>query len=146
MDGARSRTEEDRPVDLLQGCEAGSGFGRGSNYGGLPTGKRVVLVHSLERRYGRVGIVAEHQYLFNGSTKDHAEIFQREVQNNEWIKEHLAEGEQTGEYRVTGDYSYRNRYCAIDGLALAGDALGFFGPRLFFGSLFGIEEWRHARR
>ena len=75
-----------------------------------------------------VGIVAEHQYLFNGTTKDHAEIFQREVQNNEWIKEHLAEGEQTGEYRVTGDYSYRNRYCAIDGLALAGDALGFLDP------------------
>ena len=75
-----------------------------------------------------VGIVAEHQYLFNGSTKDHAEIFQREVQNNEWIKEHLVEGEQTGEYRVTGDYSYRNRYCAIDGLALAGDALGFLDP------------------
>ena len=75
-----------------------------------------------------VGIVAEHQYLFNGTTNDHAEIFQREVQNNEWIKEHLAEGEQTGEYRVTGDYSYRNRYCAIDGLALAGDALGFLDP------------------
>ena len=75
-----------------------------------------------------VGIVAEHHYLFNGTTKDHAEIFQREVQNNEWIKEHLAEGEQTGEYRVTGDYSYRNRYCAIDGLALAGDALGFLDP------------------
>ncbi len=75
-----------------------------------------------------VGIVAEHQYLFNGTTKDHAEIFQREVQNNEWIKEHLAGGEQTGEYRVTGDYSYRNRYCAIDGLALAGDALGFLDP------------------
>jgi flavin-dependent dehydrogenase len=75
-----------------------------------------------------VGIVAEHQYLFNGTTKDHAEIFEREVQNNEWIKEHLAEGEQTGEYRVTGDYSYRNRYCAIDGLALAGDALGFLDP------------------
>ena len=75
-----------------------------------------------------VGIVAEHQYLFNGSTKDHAEIFQREIQNNEWIKEHLADGEQTGEYRVTGDYSYRNRYCAMDGLALAGDALGFLDP------------------
>ena len=27
-----------------------------------------------------------------------------------------------------GDYSYRNRYCAIDGLALAGDALGFLDP------------------
>ena len=75
-----------------------------------------------------VGIVAERDYLFNGSTKDHAEIFQREVQNNEWIKEHLAEGEQTGEYRITGEYSYRNRYCSMDGLVLAGDALGFLDP------------------
>ena len=75
-----------------------------------------------------VGIVAERDYLFNGSTKDHAEIFQREVQNNEWIKEHLAEGEQTGEYRITGEYSYRNKFCSIDGLVLAGDALGFLDP------------------
>ncbi len=75
-----------------------------------------------------VGIVAENDYLFNGSTRDHREIFQREVQNNEWIKEHLAEAEQTGEYRTTGEYSYRNRYCASEGLVLAGDALGFLDP------------------
>ena len=75
-----------------------------------------------------VGIVAERDYLFNGSTKDHEEIFQREVLNNEWINEHLAEAEQTGEYRITGEYSYRNRYCASDGLVLAGDALGFLDP------------------
>ena len=75
-----------------------------------------------------VGIVAERDYLFNGSTKDHEEIFHREVMNNEWIKEHLAEAEQTGEYRITGEYSYRNRYCASEGLVLAGDALGFLDP------------------
>lgn len=75
-----------------------------------------------------VGIVAERDYLFNGSTQDHKEIFQREVLNNEWIKEHLAEAEQTGEYRITGEYSYRNRYCASEGLVLAGDALGFLDP------------------
>ena len=75
-----------------------------------------------------VGIVAEHDYLFDGSTKDLAEIFNREVKNNRWIEEHLAEGEQEGEYRVTGEFSYRNRYCAIDGLVLAGDALGFLDP------------------
>jgi flavin-dependent dehydrogenase len=75
-----------------------------------------------------VGIVAERDYLFNGSTKDHEEIFQREVLNNEWIKEHLADAEQTGEYRITGEYSYRNRYCASEGLVLAGDALGFLDP------------------
>jgi len=75
-----------------------------------------------------VGIVAERDYLFNGSTKDRAEIFQREVQNNEWIKDHLSVGEQVGEYRTTGEYSYRNQYCSMDGLVLAGDALGFLDP------------------
>ena len=47
--------------------------------------------------------------------------------NNAWIEDHLSQGEQVGEYRVTGEYSYRNRYCSMDGLVLAGDALGFFG-------------------
>ncbi|MFP6901038.1 MAG: NAD(P)/FAD-dependent oxidoreductase [Opitutales bacterium] len=75
-----------------------------------------------------VGIVAEHPYLFDGSTKDLAEIFAREVKNNAWIKEHLVPGEQFGKYHVTGEFSYRNRYCAMNGLALAGDALGFLDP------------------
>jgi flavin-dependent dehydrogenase len=75
-----------------------------------------------------VGIVAEHDYLFDGSTKDHAEIFQREIGNNEWIKDHLSGAQQTGEYRITGEFSYRNRYCSTDGLVLAGDALGFLDP------------------
>jgi flavin-dependent dehydrogenase len=75
-----------------------------------------------------VGIVAERDYLFNGTTKDHAVIFNREIHNNEWIKEHLSDAKQTGEYRITGEYSYRNRYCASDGLVLAGDALGFLDP------------------
>lgn len=75
-----------------------------------------------------VGIVAERDYLFNGTTKNQEEIFRREIQNNEWIKDHLAEAEQTGEYRITGEYSYRNRYCASEGLVLAGDAFGFLDP------------------
>ena len=75
-----------------------------------------------------VGIVAEKDYLFDGSTKDHAEIFHREIENNEWIKEHLSGAQQTGEYRITGEFSYRNRYCSVDGLVLAGDALGFLDP------------------
>ena len=75
-----------------------------------------------------VGIVAEHQYLFDGSTKDLAEIFAREVKKNAWIDDHLATGEQYGQYYVTGEFSYRNRFCAMDGLVLAGDALGFLDP------------------
>ena len=60
------------------------------------------------------GIVAERDYLFR-DTRDPAEIYAREIENNAWIKEHLGEGEQFGEYWVTGEYSYRSEHCATDG-------------------------------
>ena len=75
-----------------------------------------------------VGIVAENKYLFNGSTRDHAEIFNREINNNAWIADHLKKATQVGEYRVTGEYSYRNRHSAENGLVLGGDAFGFLDP------------------
>jgi len=74
-----------------------------------------------------VGIVAERDYLFT-DTRDPAEIMAREIKNNAWIKDHLSVGEQFGEYWVTGEYSYRSKYCAGDGVVLAGDAFGFLDP------------------
>ncbi len=74
-----------------------------------------------------VGIVAEKDYLFSDS-KDPAEIVAREIGRNEWIKDHLSIGEQFGEYWVTSEFSYRSKYCAGDGLVLAGDAFAFLDP------------------
>ncbi|MDF2374708.1 MAG: NAD(P)/FAD-dependent oxidoreductase [Verrucomicrobiales bacterium] len=74
-----------------------------------------------------VGIVAERDYLYRDS-RDPAEIFEREIEENKWIKEHLATGRQTGEYWVTGEYSYRSNYCAEDGVLLVGDAFAFLDP------------------
>jgi flavin-dependent dehydrogenase len=74
-----------------------------------------------------VGVVAEKEYLYK-DTHDLPTIFHREVKKNAWIAQHLAAGQQTGPYRVTGEYSYRSRYCAADGLVLAGDAFGFLDP------------------
>ena len=74
-----------------------------------------------------VGAVAEKTYLYNG-TRDLSTIFHHEVANNAWIQRHLAPGRQTGPYRVTGEYSYRSRYCAADGLILVGDAFAFLDP------------------
>lgn len=74
-----------------------------------------------------VGIVAEKDYLFT-DTKDLAEIYHREVKKNAWIVQHLAPGRQFGPYRVTGEYSYRSRHCAEDGLVLVGDAFAFLDP------------------
>ena len=74
-----------------------------------------------------VGVVAEKDYLYR-DTKDLAKIFHREVDANPWVARHVASAQQFGPYRVTGEYSYRSRYCASDGLVLAGDAFGFLDP------------------
>jgi flavin-dependent dehydrogenase len=50
------------------------------------------------------------------------------VGNNAWVEQHLAAGVQFGPYRVTGEYSYRSRYCAANGLVLIGDAFAFLDP------------------
>lgn len=74
-----------------------------------------------------VGIVHDKAYLYREG-KDPEAIFKREIKNNRWIEDHLAAGEQTGPYRVTGDYSYRSRFSAANGLVLTGDAFAFLDP------------------
>ncbi|MEZ5399267.1 MAG: tryptophan 7-halogenase [Bryobacteraceae bacterium] len=74
-----------------------------------------------------VGVVAEKDYLYRGSRELEA-ILQREVKNNAWIEQHLAAGRQTGPHYVTGEFSYRSRHCAADGLVLTGDAFAFLDP------------------
>ena len=74
-----------------------------------------------------VGVVAERKYLYR-STRDRRSIFEREVESNPWIVDHLNGGEQFGPHYVTGEYSYRSRYCAADGLVLVGDAFAFLDP------------------
>jgi flavin-dependent dehydrogenase len=75
-----------------------------------------------------VGIVAEKDYLYRNGSRDLSVIFQNEIGNNPWIEQHLAPGRQTGRYWVTGEFSYRSRHCAADGLILAGDAFAFLDP------------------
>ena len=74
-----------------------------------------------------VGVVADRDYLFRDG-RDPAAIMDREIEENVWIKDHLEQGEQFGEYWVTGEYSYRAQNCAADGMVLAGDAFVFLDP------------------
>lgn len=74
-----------------------------------------------------VGIVAEAGYLYR-DTRDLSEIFCREIGQNLWIKRHLATGTVVAPYRVTGEFSFRSKHCASDGLILAGDAFAFLDP------------------
>ena len=85
-----------------------------------------------------VGVVAESDYLYR-DTRDLEEIFLREVTKNRWIEKHLAIGRRTEPLRVTGEFSYRSRYTAADGLVLTGDAFGFLDPVFSSGLFFALR-------
>jgi len=87
-----------------------------------------------------VGVVAEGKYLTRDGVKEPKDIFHREVEQNAWIKEHLAEGTPAAPYRLTSEYSFRSRYCAADGLLLAGDSFGFLDPVFSSGVMFALKS------
>lgn len=87
-----------------------------------------------------IGIVAEGKYLTRGGVKEPKEIFQREIEENEWVKTHLAVGESTGEYFITSEYSRHSRHCASPGLVLAGDAFAFLDPVFSSGVMLALKS------
>src|SRR5262249_35750227 len=64
----------------------------------------------------------------------------REVGQNLWIKDHLSCGQQVGPYFLTSEYSFHSRYCAMEGLLLAGDAYCFLDPVFSSGLMFALKS------
>jgi flavin-dependent dehydrogenase len=87
-----------------------------------------------------VGVVAEGKYLTRDGVKSPEAIFQREVGQNLWIKDHLAAGQQTGPYFVTSEYTQHAKYCYADGLVLAGDAFCFLDPVFSSGLMLALKS------
>jgi flavin-dependent dehydrogenase len=87
-----------------------------------------------------VGVVAEGKYLTRDGVREPKDIFNREIEQNAWIKRHLACGVQTGSYYLTSEFSWRSRYCAADGLLLAGDAFGFLDPVFSSGVMIALKS------
>jgi flavin-dependent dehydrogenase len=87
-----------------------------------------------------VGVVAEGKYLTRDGVRSPERIFEREIDQNLWIKEHLAPGIQTGPYYVTNEFSFHSRYCATEGLLLVGDAFCFLDPVFSSGLMFALKS------
>jgi flavin-dependent dehydrogenase len=87
-----------------------------------------------------VGVVAEGKYLTRGGVREPEEMFKREIEQNAWIKAHLACGQQVGPYHLTSEFSWRSRYCAANGLLLAGDAFGFLDPVFSSGVMLALKS------
>lgn len=87
-----------------------------------------------------VGVVAEGKYLTRDGVRDPKNIFNREIEQNQWIKDHLSCGTQVGSHYITSEYSFRSRYCASDGLLLAGDSFGFLDPVFSSGVMLALKS------
>lgn len=87
-----------------------------------------------------VGVVAEGKYLTRGGVREPKLIFDREVEENQWIKKHLSVGQQVGSYFVISEYSRHSRYCAAPGLLLVGDAFAFLDPVFSSGVMLALKS------
>ena len=87
-----------------------------------------------------VGVVAEGKYLTRDGVREHKAIFDREVKENLWIKDHLSVGEQVGPYYITSEFSYHARHCGSEGLLLVGDALAFLDPVFSSGLMLALKS------
>jgi flavin-dependent dehydrogenase len=112
---------------LYKGAKRDPGVDEGATTVAYVKGKGWFWNIPLKDDIVSTGIVAERDYLYRDG-RDLAEIYEREIKENKWVEEHLSEGQQFGEYWVTGEYSYRAENCATDGLVLIGDAFAFLDP------------------
>jgi flavin-dependent dehydrogenase len=87
-----------------------------------------------------VGVVAEGKYLTRDGVREPEKIFNREVEQNQWIKQHLAVGKQTGKYYLTSEYSHHSKHCGMDGLVLVGDAFAFLDPVFSSGVMLALKS------
>jgi flavin-dependent dehydrogenase len=87
-----------------------------------------------------VGVVAEGKYLARDGVREPAKIFQREIESNAWIKDHLSTGEQVGPYYITSEYSFHSRHCGSEGLLLVGDAFCFLDPVFSSGLMLALKS------
>jgi flavin-dependent dehydrogenase len=87
-----------------------------------------------------IGVVAEGKYLTRDGVRDLKKIFEREIEQNAWIKDHLSVGEQVGPYYITSEFSFHSRHCGCDGLLLVGDAFCFLDPVFSSGLMLALKS------
>lgn len=90
-----------------------------------------------------VGVVTQRDELFHAA-RDRATAFESMVHQNPWVAKRLRHAQQVGPLRVTSDYSYRSRYCADDGVVLAGDAFAFLDPVFSSGVFLALRTGEEA--
>ena len=87
-----------------------------------------------------LGVVGDGKYLSRDGVRDPKEMLEREIINNQWIKDNLAPAKQFGDYYITNEFTHHSRYCGTDGLVLLGDAYCFLDPVFSSGLLLALKS------
>ena len=88
-----------------------------------------------------IGVVADHDYLFNNrGTKDHEKIYFEEVSRCPGLQPRLENAKRVAPFRVQKEYTYRSRQLSGDGWVLVGDAFGFLDPLYSSGVLLALRS------
>ena len=87
-----------------------------------------------------VGVVAEGQYLSRDGVRDPKAMLEREIENNQWVKDNLAPATQIGEYYITNEFTHHSRHCGTHGLLLLGDAFCFLDPVFSSGLMLALKS------
>ncbi len=87
-----------------------------------------------------VGVVAEGKYLSRNGVRDPKAMLEREIENNQWVKDNLAPATQFGEYYITNEFTHHSRHCGTHGLLLLGDAFCFLDPVFSSGLMLALKS------
>ena len=87
-----------------------------------------------------VGVVAEGKYLSRDGVRNPKAILEREIENNQWVKDNLAPARQFGEYYITNEFTHHSRHCGTHGLLLLGDAFCFLDPVFSSGLMLALKS------
>lgn len=118
----------------FKGAVRDEGIDEGATTVAYLDGKNWFWYIPLRNNIVSVGLVGDKSFLYETS-RDPETVFKSKVEQNLWIKEHLAPSERVRDFQQIGDFSFRSRYCATDGLVLTGDAFSFLDP-VFSSGLF----------
>lgn len=123
-----------------RGAKRDGGIDAGATTVAMIPGKGWFWYIPLHEDRVSVGVVADGKYLSRDGLKSPEAIFQREIDRNAWIEDHLAAGRQEGPYYLTSEYSFHSRFCASEGLLLVGDAFSFLDPVFSSGLLLALKS------
>lgn len=87
-----------------------------------------------------VGIVADHDFLFQNRTKDLEELYFEEVNRAPGVKPRIEMATRCDIFRAQKEYTYRASQAAGNGWALVGDAFGFLDPLYSSGVLLALTS------